>query len=146
MSARRKHIPLKAQLHAALYQLGFEPHEVDLDHAPALALRPWDEAAQDTVPPASDPRFLIWRPRADHKVKTFGPGGEKRITSAGGDIHAIAHTRRAAKKQEAFRKRLLAKAEGEPPPETKKRKRPIQSRGFGNQPRPFPNQRKDKRS
>lgn len=146
MSGRRKHIPLKAQLHAALYQLGFEPQEVDLDHAPALALRPWDEAAQDTVPPASDPRFLIWRPRAEHKVKTFGPGGEKRITSAGGDIHAIAHTKRAAKKEDEFRRRLLAKAEGEPPPETKKRKRPIPGRPFHAGKRPFPKQRKDKRS
>lgn len=140
MSDRRKHISLKAQLHAALLQLGFEPQEVELDHAPALVLRDWDAAAQDTVPPASDPRFLIWRPKAEHKVKTFGPGGEKRITSAGGDIHAIAHTRRAAKKEEAFRQRLLAKAEGELPPETKKkRKRPWPAR-------PFPKQRKDERT
>ncbi len=131
MVDRRKHIPLKAQLHAALLQLGFDPNEVDLDHAPALALRPWDEATQDTVPPASDPRFLIWRPRAEHKVKTFGPGGEKRITSAGGDIHAIAHTKRTAKKEEAFRQRMLAKADGEPPPETKKRKYHWASRPMG---------------
>lgn len=129
---RRKHIPLKAQLHAALRQLGFEPHEVELDHSPALVLREWDAEAQDTVPPASDPRFLIWRPKAEHAAKTFGPGGDRRITSAGGDIHAAAHTRRIGKKEEAFRARLLAKAEGVEPPRAKP-KRPIPSRGFSDQ-------------
>lgn len=127
---RRKYIPLKAQLHAALFQLGFEPTEVQLDHSPALVLRGWDDTAQDTVPAASDPRFLIWRPTAEHKIKTFGPGGAKRVTSAGGDLHAAAHTRRLTEKQAKYQARLLAKTAGEPEPPPSKRKRPWPSRPF----------------
>lgn len=134
---RRKHIPLKAQLHAALLQLGFEPHEVELDHSPALVLRDWDDEAQDTVPPASDPRFLIWRPKAEHAAKTFGPGGEKRITSAGGDIHAAAHVRRLGRRETEFRANLLRKTTGEEPPASTRRKSRIPSR-------PFPNRKRSK--
>jgi len=134
---RRKHIPLRAQLHAALRQLGFEPHEVELDHSPALVLRDWDEEAQDTVPPASDPRFLIWRLKAEHAAKTFGPGGERRVTSAGGDIHAAAHARRLSKRQAEFRARMLAKSTGAEQPAPTKRKARIASR-------PFPNRKRSK--
>jgi hypothetical protein len=135
---RRKHIPLKAQLHAALLQLGFEPHEVELDHSPALVLRDWDAEAQDTVPAASDPRFLIWRPKAEHARKTFGPGGERRITSAGGDIHAAAHVRRLGRKEADFRARLLAKATGTEAPAPSRRKSTIPSRPFPNRNRSEP--------
>lgn len=137
-AARRKHISLLTKLHAALYQLGFEPHEVELDHAPALALREWDEAAQDTIPPASDPRYLVWMPKADHAVKTRGAGA----TTAGSDIGNAAKVKRLERDPrggEEFRRRLLAKSDGEPPPETKKRKHQWPKR-------PFASQRKDKRS
>ena len=49
-----------------------------------------------------------------HKIKTNGLGGEKRIASNGSDKHAVAKTRRITKKQEEFRRRLLAKDAGEP--------------------------------
>lgn len=136
-SERRKHIPLKAQLHAALLQLGFEPNQVELDHTPALVLRDWDDEAQDTVPPASDPRYLIWRPKAEHAAKTFGSGGEKRITSAGGDIHAAAHVRRIGRRETEFRAALLRKSTGEEAPAPVRRKSNIPSR-------PFPNRKRSK--
>jgi hypothetical protein len=99
--ARRKSIPVKAQLHAALYQLGFEPHEVDLDHDPALGLRVYDEATQDTIPPANDPRYLVWRPKAEHKLKTTGRKGESKLSVDGnGDVSRIAKVERLLKKQE----------------------------------------------
>lgn len=88
---RRKSIPLRAQLHAALYQLGLNPDDSDLDHSPPLALREWDEAAQDTIPPASDPRYLVWMKRTAHREKTVG---RKNVTVAGSDIHAIAKVKR----------------------------------------------------
>lgn len=130
MKSRRKSVPLLAKLHAALYQLGFEPHEVDLDHDPALALRVWDEAAQDTIPPANDPKYLVWRPRAEHRAKTFGRGGERRISSADGDIHKIAKAKRLAARRESFDRVLIAKATGEALPVDHKRKAKIPSRPF----------------
>ena len=127
---RRKSIPLLVKLHAALYQLGFEPHEVDLDHDPALALRAWDDAAQDTIPPANDPKYLVWRPRTEHRTKTFGRGGERRISTAGSDIHAIAKVKRLARAVSDFDLRLLAKTTGEALPTNHKRKAKIPSRPF----------------
>lgn len=107
---RRKSISLLSQLHAALYQLGFEPHEVQLDHTPALVLRAWDEAKQDTIPPASDPRYLVWRPTAEHREKTFGRGA----TTAGSDIGEAARLKRLERKEAEYRARLLAKEPGKP--------------------------------
>lgn len=128
--SRRKSVPLRAQLHAALRQLGWEPHEVELDHEPALALREWDASTQDTVPPANDPRYLVWRPVPDHREKTFGRGGEKRTTTAGSDIHAIAKVRRLAADRVEFDRRLLAKSTGEAKPAETKRRAKIPSRPF----------------
>jgi hypothetical protein len=111
---RRKHIPLLAQLHAALYQLGFEPKEVHLDHDPALGLRPWDEATQDTVPPANDPKFLVWRPKEEHKLKTTGRMGESKLSISGnGDQSRIAKTDRLEEEHESFRRRLLSRECGQ---------------------------------
>lgn len=124
---RRKSIPVRVQLHAALYQLGFEPHEVDLDHDPALGLRPWSEETQDTIPPANDPKYLVWRPKADHKLKTTGRKGESKLSISGnGDVSRIAKTDRLAEDHEAFRKRLLSRECGQP----YERKSNIPSRPF----------------
>lgn len=123
---RRKSISLRNQLHAALLQLGYEPHEMDLDHHPPLALREYDAAKGDTVPAHDDPRYLVWRPKAEHKAKTFGSPA----TSAGGDIHAIAHARRLAKQQEEFRAAILRKEAGDPRPQTRWGARKLQSRPF----------------
>ena len=115
-AARRKHISLLTKLHAALYQLGFEPHEVELDHAPALALREWDEAAQDTIPPASDPRYLVWMPKADHAVKTRGAGA----TTAGSDIGKMKKLRKLVAQQAEFQAKILAKGGQATAPKPKK--------------------------
>ena len=130
---RRKHISLLTKLHAALYQLGFEPHEVELDHAPALALREWDEAAQDTIPPASDPRYLVWMPKAEHAVKTRGAGA----TTAGSDIGKMKKLRKLVAKETAFRERVLAKGGQATAPKPKKPRRPWPSR-------PIPNRKRSK--
>jgi hypothetical protein len=121
---RRKSIPLKTQLHAALYQLGLEPHEAELDHDPALGRRDWDEQAKDTVPPANDPKFLVWRPREGHKRKTFGT----KATTYGSDIFEMAKERRVTKKQAEFRSRLLAPVPKAERPKSKWPKRKLQKR------------------
>ena len=130
---RRKHISLLTKLHAALYQLGFEPHEVELDHAPALALREWDEAAQDKIPPAYDPRYLVWMPKAEHAVKTRGAGA----TTAGSDIGKMKKLRKLVAKETAFRERVLAKGGQATAPKPKKPRRPWPSR-------PIPNRKRSK--
>jgi hypothetical protein len=132
---RRKSIPLKNQLHAALYQLGLEPQEAELDHCPALVLRDYDEKAGDTEPKANDPKYLIWRTREDHKKKTFGT----KATSAGGDIHRAAQMRRLTKKQEEFRARLMAKGvpdDGIKAEVKQKPKQKIANRGFEKRSKP----------
>lgn len=123
---RRKTIPWKVKCEAALRALGLTIREVNFDHEPALALREWDERAQDTIPPANDPDFIRILLVADHKAKTFGRGGEKRVTTLGSDIHAIAKARRLSKEQEEFRRRLLSREPGE----KRERKNTIRNRGF----------------
>lgn len=77
--------------------------ECEFDHIHARALGGSDEL--DNLRPLCP---------ACHKIKTNGLGGEKRIASAGSDKNAIAKARRITKKEEEFRARLLAKAEGAP--------------------------------
>lgn len=138
----RRHIPIGVKLQAALLLLGFTEEEiaggVEWDHQPALALRVVDPESGELVPHPNDPRHLRPLRRAEHAEKTRGRGA----TTAGSDVGNAAKVKRLERDPrggEEFRRRLLAKAEGEPPPETKKRKRPWPSR-------PFPKQRKDTRS
>lgn len=109
---KRKHIPLAARLEAALRQLseflGCAPDDLDLDHDPALNFRPMNKDGSDTIPPANDPANLIYRARADHKAKTFGPGGEKRIHTRGSDVSEPRRLDRLSEKHKAFRARALA--------------------------------------
>lgn len=159
----RKAIPIGVKLHAVLLMLGFTEDEIaggiEWHHAPALALRLVDAETGELRPHPNDPRHIVPLRKADHRVQTFGNGA----TTAGSDIGRAAKLKRLEKMNAAYREIILRKTAGEPdenmvllspddhaalhgrPPETKKRKRPIPSRGFGNQHRPFPNQRKDKR-
>lgn len=111
----RKPIPDRVKLLAALRRFGLSIGEVQFDHNPALALRPINKLTGDTIPPANDPEHIDMLLLGEHKAKTFGPGGEKRITTAGSDIGNIAKVRRLTKAQEESRRRMLAKAEGQEP-------------------------------
>lgn len=124
MSAR-PHIPLAVQRDAAILQLGLDPATAELDHCPALSARKRTEDG-GYIPEANDPRFLQWLAPEAHKVKTFGRGGTKRVTTAGSDLHLAAKTRRLTKREEEFRRRVLAK---EPRQEPKRGGR-IPSRPF----------------
>jgi hypothetical protein len=109
MKPRRPHIPVMVKLQAALMQLGLEPHAVELDHDPALALRPIDPETGDTVPAANDPKYLVWRPKAEHAIKTTGRRGESRLgDQANGDIQRAAKVKRISAKQERFRASVLS--------------------------------------
>lgn len=129
---RRKNIPVGVKLQVALKKLGLTIEQVEWDHTPPLALREWDPVKQDTVPPANDPDHIQILLIKDHREKTFGRGGEKRITTAGSDANKIAKVRRLTAQQEEARRRMLAKTSGEEPQETKpRRKTKWPSRPFG---------------
>jgi hypothetical protein len=129
----RKDISLRVKLAVALRMLGFaKGQRVDFDHDPALGLRPWDEETQDFIPPQLDPDFIVVRTKPDHDKKTNGSGG----TSYGSDKHAIAKIDRVSEAEEAFRRRLLAKADPDIDAPARPRSR-ILSRGFSRQHHPL---------
>ena len=132
MSTRRKRIPDRVKLIAALRRMGLTIEQVEFDHDPALALRRVNRETGDTIPPANDPEHITMLLVTEHKAKTFGKGGEKRVTTAGSDIGKIAKLARLEKQAEENRRRMLAKEPGSPPDRMSrwpKRKIPSKARG-----------------
>lgn len=68
--------------------MGHMPKGAQLDHDPALILRPFDEATGKYTPDANDPAYLIYRDAPDHLQKTTGrkPGATHTVTTKGSDI------------------------------------------------------------
>jgi hypothetical protein len=96
----RRAVPLAKQIEASkrqiadlMQRLGMvavsEPVELELDHEPALGLRDVDPATGEHRPHQHDPRYLVWRPKARHAVKTRGTGA----TTAGSDVGEMRKTR-----------------------------------------------------
>jgi hypothetical protein len=104
---KRKPTPIKIQLEVAKRQLAeLLGHDLDklpelqLDHDPALGLRPVDETGLDYSPGQHDPRFLVWRTKGDHARKTTGRKGESKLSISGnGDVSRIAKAERIEKKR-----------------------------------------------
>ena len=92
---KRSHIGLAVKLEAALRQLGLDPKTAELDHDPALGLRPFSTVTGDYDPPENDPRYLVWRDPVAHRKKTSGT----KATSAGSDVHLIAKSKRIRRKE-----------------------------------------------
>jgi hypothetical protein len=89
----------------------------EYDHAPPIALRPVNEAGDDTIPPMNDPAYIWPLAREEHAAKTNG----SKATSYGSDKHAIAKANRLMKAREAL---------NEVETRTAKPKRKIPSRPF----------------
>lgn len=122
----RPHMSLSVKLAACLDALGFKPDdEIEWDHTWALGLR---ERTDDGgyIPAANDPRYIRPKVKDGHAVKTRGNGA----TTAGSDVGNMRHVRDLTKSQEEFRRRMLTKECGKPPPRTGK----IKSRGFEKRP------------
>lgn len=88
---------------------------LDFDHAVPLALGGPDEIGN-----------LRAVHRECHKAKTSG----RPATTAGSDIHTIARAKRLARDASDFDRRILAKANGDVPPQERRPKRKIPSRPF----------------
>lgn len=115
----RRAVPMKTQRDLALQlaadlmrKLGMVPVDVpvefELDHTPALCLRDIDPVTGQHIPHQHDPSCLIWRTKEAHAVKTHGPGGERRITTAGSDRHSRDKADRLAEAEAATERRRLA--------------------------------------
>lgn len=100
---KRSHIGLSVKLQAALLQLGLDPKTAELDHDPALGLRPFSTVTGDYDPPENDPRYLVWRDSVEHRKKTSGT----KATSAGSDVHLIAKSKRIRRKEAVHQTRRL---------------------------------------
>jgi hypothetical protein len=105
---KRPFMPLSVKLASALHALNLDG-PVEWDHCPPLAMRPVDPETGDTIPPASDPHYIVPRSVEAHKAKTFGDG-----RPLSGDISQIAKTKRIEQDEAAFRAALLAKTPGQP--------------------------------
>lgn len=105
-------MPIGVKLAVLLRQVG----AVQFDHRPPLSERLFDDEANDTIPPANDPAYIEAITPKEHDVRTNGPGGEKRITTAGSDSNRRAKVRAITADQEEFRRRMLAKDTGDPAP------------------------------
>ena len=99
---KRSHIGLGVKLRAALLQLGLDPKTAELDHDPALGLRPFSTVTGEYIPAENDPRYLVWRDPVGHRKKTSGT----KATSAGSDVHLIAKSKRIRRKQEVHDARM----------------------------------------
>jgi hypothetical protein len=101
---------------------------IHYDHRPPLADREWiEEELQDYWPPQHDPRYLDALCVKCHDIRTNGPGGDKRITTAGSDSHRRAHTRALHRKTAKHEQRMADKAAGRPKPRSRWPSRPLRS-------------------
>lgn len=94
------------QLEAAMRKLGMIPVECTVpdwqfDHDPALGLRAVDDQTGAHVPHQHDVRFLVWRPRVEHALKTTGRRGESDLSLRDGDHAKIAKVKRRDRKRAA---------------------------------------------
>jgi hypothetical protein len=79
--------PMRKRLDRLLEML-FGDEGYQLDHDPALILRPFNKRTGKYTPDANDPHFLVYRRKDDHLQKTTGrkPGAERTVTIKGSDI------------------------------------------------------------
>lgn len=116
---RRKAIPDKIKLQVVLRQGGLCKHcghklegleTVNFDHRPAIINRDVNEDRTDYLPAQLDPEYIeAIHISPCHDVRTNGPGGEKRITTAGSDKHTRDKNRRLAQEHQNFRALTQAK-------------------------------------
>lgn len=80
--------------------------DTEFDHNPALALRPWSDKEEDTIPAANDPNYIVALRKDCHARKTRGAGA---ATTKGSDIHEFHRGRRLAEAQAKHQEKMLQK-------------------------------------
>jgi hypothetical protein len=134
---KRPPIPCKVKLQVLINQGGRSKikneklgrvENTNFDHRPPLEARKFDTEAWDTVPPANDPDHIQAITVEQHDRLTNGPGGTRRVTTAGSDAHVRGKTRRIVDSQAEHRAVMAAKAAGEPRPAPAKAKRKFPTR------------------
>lgn len=104
-----------------LIQLLFPFKGAELDHDPALELRRFNKRTGKYSPDANNPRFLVYRSKAEHLQKTVGrvPGAACTVTTKGSDVWLAKKYRKLAKPKSS--KSMVSRR-------FPKRQRPIRSR------------------
>jgi hypothetical protein len=82
-----------------------EPH--DLDHEPPLMLRRFNPETGQYVPGANEPDYLVYRTRAEHKIKTLVRGDGAQLSDAGKRRKEIRRKRKATRLKRSWPKRKL---------------------------------------
>jgi hypothetical protein len=100
------------------------------DHRPPASERKFDTAAWDTIPPFHDPAHIEAITVAAHDKRTNGPGGIKRIHTAGSDTGNRRKARKVAAAQAEHADAMAAKASGQPRKKSGKPKQKIPARRF----------------
>jgi hypothetical protein len=80
--------------------------DTQFDHNPALALRPWSDKEEDTIPPANDPEYIMALRKECHARKTYGAG---RAMRRGSDIHEFHRGRRLREAHQEHQLKMLKK-------------------------------------
>ena len=118
MILKRKAIPLVTKFEVLIRQRGIcgcgcgeilHADRIQFDHDPAIELRPRNEAGDDTVPPMNSQRHIVALDRDHHDRKTNGPGGDRRVTTKGGDNHSARREKRLSAAQERHKKIMRQK-------------------------------------
>lgn len=135
VSDYRKAIQPKTKVACCLRQDGhcacgkkLEPDNIEFDHDPSLNQRDYDTEAGDFIPPQGDPEFITARHGDCHKVKTNGPGGERRIHTRGSDKSEPRRLDKISVAHTEFRERLLKPKEPKAERKSKWPKRPMPKR------------------
>lgn len=105
--------------------------DIHFDHRPELWERQFDTEAWDTIPPANDHAHIEAITIKSHDIRTNGPGGEKRITTAGSGANRRAKIKRLTGVTGNGRKKAIPSHANAWPP---KGSRKLQSRGFEKRP------------
>jgi hypothetical protein len=94
-AAKRQIVELMKRLGMIPVEVPIESVQLDCDHDPALGLRDVDPETRQHVPHQHDDRYLVFRPKFAHDVKTRGTGA----TTAGSDVGEMRKTRQLVEKR-----------------------------------------------
>ena len=122
MKRKRPQIPTRVKIAVLIIQNFADVHtnelftvadalegRIQFDHRPPLWAREYDPETITYEPPANDPHYIDAILKKHHQTRTFGPGGEKRITTKGSDIGEFHRSKRLKEAQEDHKEFMRSK-------------------------------------